>query len=111
MPTIGRSKEDFERILAVTGADGVMVGRASFGQPEFFAELNGNKMNVNKFEQIRFHYETMLKYYAENYVVKYMRSHLAGYLKGKYKNTEALVKLLKMEKYEEIIEFLGEILV
>ena len=105
-----RSAEDFEKILELTKADGVMVGRASFGQPEFFAELIGNKMTVNKFEQIKFHYETMLKYYSENYVVKYMRSHLAGYLKGRYKNTEALVKLLKMEKYEEIIEFLCEIL-
>ena len=52
-----------------------------------------------------------VKFYPEKYVVKYMRSHLAGYLSGKYKNSSALVRVLKMEKYDEIIEFLAKIMV
>ena len=63
-------------------------------------------------EQIRFHYETLIKIYGEKYVVKFMRAHLAGYLSGEYKNSELLVKLLKMEKYSEILtnlqDFLGK---
>lgn len=105
-------REDYLKILQQTGADGVMVGRGSFGCPEIFEEiLTGSKPVVNKFEQVKFHYETMLKYYAENHVVKYMRSHLAGYLSGKYKNSKALVELLKMENITEIIAFLAKILV
>ena len=38
-----------------------------------------------------------------------MRAHLAGYLSGKYKNSKAIVELMKMEKYAEIIDFLGNI--
>lgn len=106
-----RSREDYLHILEVTGADGVMIGRGSFGKPELFEEIvTGNLPEVNKLEQIKFHYNTLLKYYAENYVVKYMRSHLAGYLSGKYKNSKALVELLKMENIAEIIAFLSEII-
>lgn len=104
-----RTFEDFENIMKITGCDGVAVGRGAVGKPEIFYEiLNKKEMEVDKLEQIRFHYETLMKYYAENYVVKFMRSHLAGYLSGKYKNSESLVKLLKMDKYQEIIEFLSE---
>ena len=106
-----RSKEDFENILKITGADGVMVGRGSFGKPEIFEEILTDKsVIVNKFEQIKFHYNTLLKFYPETFVAKYMRSHLAGYLSGKYKNSKALVELLKMENIKEILAFLAKIL-
>ncbi len=106
-----RNREDYLNILEKTGADGVMLGRGSFGKPEIFYEiLTGRNVEVNKLEQIKFHYKTLLNYYPEIYVVKYMRSHLAGYLSGKYKNSKALVELLKMEKVLEIIEFLSKIL-
>ena len=55
--------------------------------------------------------ETLMEFFPEKYVVKYMRSHLAGYLSGKYKNSTALVSVLKMEKYSEIVEFLTKIIV
>ena len=105
-----KSKEDFDKILELTGADGVAVARAAIGRPEIFAEIKGEKPKVDKLKQIKFHYETLLKNQPEKYVVKYMRSHLAGYLSGKYKNPQALVKLLKMEKYDEIIAVLTEII-
>ena len=102
-----RSREDYLKILEITGADGVMIGRGCFGKPEIFEEiLTGEQVNVDKLEQIKFHYYTLLQFYPEIYVAKYMRSHLAGYMSGKYKNSKALVQLLKMEKIEEIIAFL-----
>jgi tRNA-dihydrouridine synthase len=58
---------------------------------------------MKKLDQIKFHYEQLIKVYGERFTVKYMRSHLAGYLSGKYKNSEILVKLLKLEKYTEIL--------
>ena len=101
-----KSKADFENILKITGCDGVMIGRAAVGRPEIFAEvLKGEEVEVDKLGQIKFHYETLIEKYSENFAVKYMRSHLAGYLSGKYKNSKALVLLLKMEKFAEIWEF------
>lgn len=102
-----RSKADFEKIIKVTKADGVAIGRAAVGSPEIFSQILGEEKEIDKLAQIKFHYETLLKFYKEIYVIKSMRAHLGGYLKGKYKNTVALVKLMKMEKYAEIIEFLG----
>lgn len=104
-----RCREDYLKIMEATGADGVMIGRGSFGKPEVFEEvLTGIKPHVNKFEQIKFHYETLLKFYPEIYVAKYMRSHLAGYLSGEHKNSKLLVDLLKMENIAEILAILSE---
>ncbi len=105
-----RSEEDFYKILELTKADGVAIGRASVGRPEIFSEITKINFNLEKIEQIKFHYEELIKHYGERFAVKYMRSHLAGYLSGKYKNTEMLVKLLKLEKYTEILAILEQIL-
>lgn len=106
------SKEDYERILKETKADGVMIGRASLGRPEIFEEiLTGKKVNANKFEQVKYHYETLLKIFPERAVVLAMRSHLACYLKGKHKNTKVLTELLRLNSYSEIIEKIRQNLV
>ncbi len=102
-----RCKADYEKMLEITKADGVAIGRAAVGHPEIFAEILGLNKTVDKLEQIKFHYETLLKFIDEEYVVKFMRAHLGGYLSGKYKNSKAMVSLMKMEKYAEILEFLG----
>ena len=103
------TREDYENILKITGADGVMIGRASLGSPEIFEEiLTGKKSNVNKFEQIKYHYETLMKFFPEKAVVLSMRTHLANYLKKEYKNTKLLIELLKMNSYSEIIEKLRQ---
>jgi tRNA-dihydrouridine synthase B len=103
-----RSKEDYYKILELTGADGVAIGRASVGSPEIFSDITKKEFNMKKLDQIKFHYEQLIKVYGERFTVKYMRSHLAGYLSGKYKNSEILVKLLKMEKYTEILAILTD---
>ena len=105
-----RSREDYEKIIEQTKADGVMIGRAALGSPEIFEEiLLGKEVSVNKFEQIKWHYEKMLEFYPERYVVLYMRSHLAQYLKGEHKNSKALVEMLKLDKYADILAYLCKI--
>lgn len=107
-----RSREDYLKIMEITKADGVMIGRATIGNPEIFAEvITGKKTKIDKFSQIKFHYEKLMQYFPENYVVKSLRAHLAGYLSGEYKNSKLLVELLKIEKYSEIIAKLGDFLV
>ena len=94
--------------MELTGADGIAIGRASIGHPEIFSDIIGDKFEMNKINQIKFHYEELIKHYGERFTIKYMRSHLAGYLSGRYKNSQILVKLLKMEKYAEILAVLEE---
>ena len=103
-----RSKEDYYKILELTGADGIAIGRAAVGSPEIFSDITKKEFEMKKLDQIKFHYEQLIKVYGERFTVKYMRSHLAGYLSGKYKNSEILVKLLKMEKYTEILAILTD---
>ena len=103
-----RSKEDYYKILELTRADGVAIGRAAVGSPEIFSDITKKEFEMKKLDQIKFHYEQLIKVYGERFTVKYMRSHLAGYLSGKYKNSEILVKLLKMEKYTEILAILTD---
>lgn len=98
-----RSKEDFDKILSLTQADGVAIGRASVGAPEIFSEITQTNFQMKKLEQIQFHYKTLINEFGEKFAVKYMRSSLAGYLSGKYKNSKLLVKLLKLENYSEIL--------
>ena len=94
--------------MELTGADGVAIGRAAVGSPEIFSDITKKEFNMKKLDQIKFHYEQLINVYGERFTVKYMRSHLAGYLSGKYKNSEILVKLLKMEKYTEILAILTD---
>ena len=105
-----RTREDYLKIIEITKADGVMIGRAAVGHPEVFAEVLGERLNANKLEQVKFHYEKLMEYFPEKYVVKSLRAHLAGYLSGEYKNSKLLVELLKIEKYDEIIAKLGNFL-
>lgn len=105
-----RSREDYIKIMEITKADGVMIGRAAVGHPEIFAEVLGENVKPNKLSQIKHHYETLMEYFPEKYVVKSLRAHLAGYLSGEYKNSKLLVELLKIEKYDEIIAKLGNFL-
>ncbi len=105
-----RNREDYDKIMEITKADGIMIGRASLGRPEIFKEIAQNKiLKEDKFAQIKWHYETMLKFYPERYVVLYMRSHIAQYLKGEYKNSKALVEILKIDKYADILAYLCKI--
>lgn len=106
-----KTREDVIKILEVTKADGIMVGRGAIGKPEVFSELCNNVVvEPDKLKQIKYHYNTLIEIFGELYTAKYMRSHLAYYLSGKYKNTSALISLMKMDKIDEIFAVLDDIL-
>lgn len=105
-----KTADDLKKILEITKADGVMIGRAAIGHPEIFSEIRGQQTDVDKFAQIKFHYQSLMKNYNELAAVKMMRTHLAGYLSGKYRNPQVMVKLMKAEKYANILEILKDLL-
>ena len=86
-----RSCADLKAILAVTGADGVMVGRAAQGNPWIFKqlthflrtgeELPGPTM-TERAEVILRHLDLLLKYKGDYVGPREMRKHATWYTRG-----------------------------
>ncbi|MGU3576339.1 tRNA dihydrouridine synthase DusB [Brucellaceae bacterium C25G] len=79
------STEDAEEILRRSGADAVMIGRASYGQPWLAGAIAANSSHSfnDKNEILSYiimHYEDMLKHYGERIGIRHSRKHLGWYL-------------------------------
>lgn len=75
--------QNASEVLAKTGCDGLMIGRASIGRPWIFSEIKGaNGVNKElKKEIILAHFDAMLDRYGEH-GVGIFRKHLHQYSKG-----------------------------
>lgn len=74
-------------VLDKTKCDGLMIGRASVGNPWIFYEIKNNKKIDNnlKKEIIMYHFEEMIKFYKDQGLAIF-RKHLHEYSKG-YKDS------------------------
>jgi nifR3 family TIM-barrel protein len=102
------NRESYLNMLSTTGCDAVMVGRASLGNPEVFAEILGNNANINKLDQIKTHINLLLQYYPEIFVVKHMRKHILWYLKGERNSNMVKNEVVKKTKIADVIQVLEE---
>jgi nifR3 family TIM-barrel protein len=95
IPLIGNgdveTPQDAARMLAVTGADAVMVGRASFGDPWIFRRIahylhNGQELSPptaqERARMALWHLERMVTIKGEAVAIPEMRKQLGWYLKG-----------------------------
>jgi len=71
-----------QQALAVSGADGVMIGRGALGQPWLFAELAGHPVpdRPGKWQIICTHVESMHSFYGELAGLRIARKHVLAYL-------------------------------
>ena len=86
-----RSGADAARALALSGADGVMIGRGAYGRPWIIAQVAaflrgsaapaGPELRV-RFETVVEHFEAILAYYGERAGVRIARKHLGWYSAG-----------------------------
>ena len=75
------------KVLAQTGADGVMIGRAAQGRPWIFREvlaaLNGTTIAAPSLTEVRAimlsHLEALYSFYGESHGVRVARKHLGWY--------------------------------
>lgn len=83
------SPGDLARMLELTGADGVMVGRGSYGRPwmaghlAMFAatgSMPASPSGGTLHDLVRRHYEAMLAHYGDRVGVRAARKHLGWYL-------------------------------
>jgi tRNA-dihydrouridine synthase B len=83
--------EEAARVLALTGADGVMIGRAAHGRPWIFRELlhflnEGKKLPPPAVTEMRAvaleHLEGIYSLYGEELGVRIARKHIGWYVRG-----------------------------
>ena len=95
LPVIGNGDvvtvEDAQELLNASGADGVMIGRGTYGRPWFPKQVDhylktGQKLAdpplAEQMQIVLRHYEDMLEHYGAHRGVRIARKHLAWYSKG-----------------------------
>ncbi len=105
------------RMLAETGVDGVMVGRAAQGNPWLFAEitavLRGDPSPLppttgERADMIRRHLSGLCGKLGEQLAVREMRSRLACYLRGQTHAAVFKTAAMQAETYEQVDQILRE---
>ncbi|MBE5743044.1 MAG: tRNA dihydrouridine synthase DusB [Clostridiales bacterium] len=87
------TKEDAEKMIDKTGADGIMLARGALERPWLFAEILGNQVSINKKSLINEHIDRLLTHYDDKTVAITFRKQLCLYLKGERNSTEFKQKL------------------
>lgn len=75
--------DDVTRILALSGADAVMVGRGAYGRPwhpGYLAGAVAHPAMAEIAEIVREHYDMMLEFYGIDIAVRHARKHIGWYL-------------------------------
>lgn len=117
IPVIGNGDVDSakkaEELLAQTGCDGVMIGRAAQGNPWIFREVAEyletgrvpeRPTNQEKKELILRHAALQLEYKGEYTGVREMRKHLSWYTVGMPHSAKFRQMINTMETMEELLE-------
>ncbi len=119
IPVIGNgditAPEDAMRMMEETGCDGVMIARATRGNPWIFRQISdmaeGREIyvpdNAEKRRVATRHADLLMKYKGEYIAVREMRAHLAWYthgMPGASKLRGRVSQLLKMDDLYDAIE-------
>ena len=100
--------QDFQDILAKTGAQGAMIARGALGNPNIFAEITGKDSRPIK-DIILEHIEIMRKFHNEHYVHANFKKHIACYLKGRRGTKEYKQRAVTSKSLQEMIDIIKEI--
>ena len=106
-----------KEMFQYTGVDGIMIGRASFGNPWIFKQIThylktGQKLNEptlqEKLDMIKRHLKMEVKQKGEYTGVREMRKQLSWYIKNLKNSSQMRQKINTLETKEEIIKELTE---
>ena len=100
--------EDLDRMMARTGADGVMVARAALFRPQVFAELTGAE-EIAMLPMFLRQLEETERYLGARFAVVFMRKMAAFYCKGKKGAAEYKRRLFSAGSVEEVRALAREI--
>lgn len=121
IPVIGNgdinTPESAEEMFSKTGVDGIMIGRASLGNPWIFKEIieyleTGKKIDKislqEKLNIILRHIEMEVKLKGEIVAVKEMRKHIIWYIKGMENNAKIKEKISTIKTKKELQDCITE---
>ena len=121
IPVIGngdvKCEEDAKSLFEETGCDGIMIGRATLGNPWIFKKIlyyleNGEKMeeisNQEKYNVIKEHFDLLLEEKGEYTATREIRKHIAWYVKGLKNATVLRESINRIESKEEFNIILKE---
>ncbi len=117
IPVVGngdvKTLEDATRLLEESGADGVMIGRGSYGRPWFLSQVieflkTGERLANPTLDQqlsiILEHLDLMIEHYGERTGLPMFRKHLGWYSRGLQNSAEFRVTLNQIETAKELKE-------
>lgn len=120
IPVIGngdiKNPRDAKKMFEDTNVDGIMIGRASLGNPWIFRdiinELSGSeKKEISKEEKLDIiikHINYAVEEKGQNVAVKEMRKHIAGYIKNMKDASKYRDIINKIDRKDELIACLTE---
>ena len=97
-----KNSEDARKALELSGADGVMIGRAAYGKPwliaQINAELSGNTPiatpSIAEQKEITLnHFAEMIEHYGEQVAIPLARKHIGWYSSGMKGSAEFRAKI------------------
>lgn len=118
IPVIGNGDvidgKSAKELFAKTGVDGIMIGRASLGNPWIFSEVTSylknetwQKPTTNEIlKTIIWQYEMLIEEKGEYTAVREMRKHIGWYLKGMPSAKILKDEINKLENFSEILYLL-----
>lgn len=96
------TKEDADKVMTETGADGVMLARGALEKPWLFAEILNNPYSADKKDLIFRHVDLLKTVYDDRTVAVTFRKQLCLYLKGEKNSAELKQKVLTLNSTYEI---------
>ena len=121
IPVIGNGdvvcEEDAAELLKLSGADGVMIGRGSYGRPWFLGQVHhylqtGDKCpNPSLHEQKIIaleHFDSILDYHGYDVGVRNARKHLGWYSQGMPHSAEFRVKINQLTAVDDVRNYVNQ---
>lgn len=99
-----------------TGVDGIMIGRATLGNPwiigqiidELKEEEKQEISNQMKLEIIKEHLKLAVQEKGEYIAIREMRKHICGYIKNMKESSKFREKVNRIEDINELLTYLDE---
>lgn len=107
--------DDVDRAMAESGADGVMIGRGSYGRPWFVGQVahylrTGEKRPDPTLEELRdivlTHYDDMMVHYGVDAGYRIARKHIGWYSTGMHNSAAFRLEVNKMTDPKQIMAFI-----
>ncbi len=105
--------EDVSEALAQSGADGVMIGRGTYGRPWFLRQVmaflrDGRRIPAPPLEEqfaiLLRHFEAMIEHYGHDRAVRIARKHIGWYSKGLRGSSEFRAEINRLDNAEAMRE-------